>query len=149
MTKQFCIGCGLVLALAATEPLASDAIYRCIAEGRTVLTDRPRNDDCQLLTAPSSNIFKSEPAAGKAAQSSTLSQPHSQSKAGQMAKTSASHDDESAAERLKAKQRCERIEQRLNEIADKMRSGYTVRQGETLRMQRERLEASRRIERCR
>lgn len=138
MTIQLCIACGVLLALAAAEVWASEPIYRCTENGRTVLTDRPTDPSvCQPLAAPSSNTFAA-PAVSSASRTAAV-------KTERMPK----QDESIAAGQLKAKQRCERIEQRLDQIASKMRSGYTAKQGEKLREQREQLEASRRIERCR
>jgi len=142
MVKQYCIGAGLFLLLATTEPLADNAFYRCTVDGRIILTDRPGSGDCQPFAASTSNTFKSEPA-------KTVTRSEHMAKAERRPKAAESSGDSTATERQKAKQRCEQIDQRLNEIAEKMRRGYTVRQGEALRVQRERLEASRRIAHCR
>jgi hypothetical protein len=138
MTTQLCIACGMLLALAAAEVWATESIYRCAEGGRTVLTDRPTDPAaCQPLNAPASNTYIAP----------TVT--HSPRTAAVKVIRTSKQDESIAAEQLKTKQRCERIEQRLDQIASKMRSGYTVRQGEKLREQREQLEATRRIERCR
>jgi hypothetical protein len=137
MTTQLCVACGLLLIIAAVDAFASDSIFRCTADGRTVLTDRPTDTmNCQPLNAPTSNTFTSEPVSRSVGKVEPAPRPRTVER------------DSIAAEELKAKQRCERLDQRLDQVADKMRSGYTVRQGEKLRVQKEQLEASRRIERC-
>jgi hypothetical protein len=141
MNTQSCMACGVLLVLIAADAFASETIYRCTTNGRTVLTDRPQHaDECQSLDAPSSNTFAAEPVQQTKAKAATSSK---------LAKSSRSNTESIAAEQLKAKQRCQRIAQRLDQIADKMRSGYTLQQGEKLREQRRQLEESRRIERCR
>jgi hypothetical protein len=142
MNTQLCMACCALLVLIVADVFASETIYRCTANGRTVLTDRPRHaDECQSLDAPSSNTFVPEPVQQTKAKAAPTSS--------KLAKSSHSNSESIAAEQLKAKQRCQRIEQRLDQIADKMRSGYTLQQGEKLREQRRQLEDSRRIERCR
>jgi hypothetical protein len=136
MTTQLCVACGLLVIFAAFDAFAGESIFRCTTDGRTVLTDRPADAmNCQPLNAPPSNTFTSEPVSRS-------------SKVDPAPKPRDAERDSIAAEQLKAKQRCERLDQRLDQVADKMRSGYTVRQGEKLRAQKEQLEASRRIERC-
>ena len=136
MTTQLCVACGLLLVFTA-DAFASESIYRCAIDGRTVLTDRPNDTlNCQPLNAPTSNTFTAEPVSRSVSKPDAAPRPR------------AVESNSIAAEQLKAKQRCERLDQRLDQVADKMRSGYTVRQGEKLRAQKEQLEASRRIERC-
>jgi hypothetical protein len=134
---QWSVACGLLLMFTAMEAFGSDSIFRCTIDGRTVLTDRPSDAmNCQPLNAPTSNTFTPAPV------SRTVSKPDA------APRPRAVEHDSIAADQLKAKQRCERLEQRLDQVADKMRSGYTVKQGEKLRAQKEQLEVSRRIERC-
>lgn len=143
MNTQLCMACGVLLVLIVADVFASETIYyRCTANGRTVLTDRPHHaDECQSLDTPSSNTFVPEPV--------QQTKPKAVPTSSKLAKSSRSSTESIAAEQLKAKQRCQRIEQRLDQIATKMRSGYTLQQGEKLREQRRQLEESRRIERCR
>jgi hypothetical protein len=116
------------------DAYANDALFRCQQQGVVVITDRPIDQtNCQPLSVSMTSRADAVP---------TVS---SSSKTHQPAK---SQHDSIASEQVKAKQRCDRIRLRLDEIANKQRSGYTLQQGERLKERQRTLEAESRIEQC-
>ena len=139
MTTVQWIATVLLVLLCAFEAFASDGLYRCEKDGKIVLTDRPGTDaDCRPLKVSSSNTFQAPPTAAK--------KPAASKKQVAVERRSA---ESIADEQMKAKQRCERLQLRLDEIATKMRNGYTLQQGERLNERKRSLEAQQKIERCR
>ncbi len=132
------LGGSLLLLLATTAVQAAAELFRCEANGRTILTDKPAlGAECRPLDAPRVNIFESAPVRASAASTSRSKAPARQ------------ESDSIANEQIKAKQRCQRLQQRLDAIVDKMRRGYTLKQEERFRDQQRDLEGQQQIEKCR
>jgi len=112
-------------------------IYRCKADGVTTLSDRPCVPGAEVYLPDDSRISSYEPseAAGHP------KPPAQQAKKKDRQKPAAAQASKRATE-------CERVNGSLRDIGRKMRSGYSVREGERLREQKARLEKKRRAGHC-
>ena len=114
-------------------------IYRCTVGGVTTFSDRP----CAAESAPyepdASRVSTYDPP--PVSQTAASAPPPRASPA---RKRGAGRDD-----RVRHAAVCGRLHNALREIAARMRSGYTAKQGEQLRERKAKLEQQRRGEKCR
>lgn len=113
-------------------------VYRCTAGGVTTYSDRPCSPDAVAYQPDTSRVSTYDPP------------PVSQAATPAPARTSpprkhgSGHDDQ-----VRHAAACERLQNSLHEVAARMRSGYTAKQGEQLRVRKAKLEQQRRAEKCR
>ena len=130
----------LAVALASSMHLTFAAenattIFKCEIAGVTTFSDRPCGQDAQsqALDPAAINTYAPPPIA-------KIDSPPVAKKVGK-----ASGEDRSEAKRKEA---CARYASGLKEIRSKMRSGYTAKEGERLRIRAEKLRDSQRLARC-
>jgi len=119
-------------------------IYRCEVGGQIVFSDRPCPESVvstQVVIAPSSTYSGVKATPPKTARSVRERTSN--------ANTTPKAQDSIAAEQLRAKQRCQRMVDRLQVIESKLRAGYKAAQGEKLRDRQRQLQQQHHAERCR
>ena len=116
-------------------------IFRCESQGRVTYSDTAcaTAPDKTAVAAEQLNTYAAIDPPQKVGNAANVKRPA----------TRPARDDSIATEQLRAKQRCQRLADRLATIEVKMRTGYTAPQGERLREQRRQLEQQRRTEKCR
>lgn len=112
-------------------------IYRCKADGVTTLSDRPCAPGAEAFLPDDSRVSGYEPDEAAA--------PPKTPATGAKKKARRKPDAAGSSKRLAE---CERVNSSLRDIARKMRSGYTVREGERLLEQKAKLEKKRRANHC-
>jgi hypothetical protein len=111
------ISCGGVPAAWAQSP-----IYRCKVDGVTVFADQPCASDAQSVTLDSKWVSSYEPVpVAKVASPKRARTAKRRAANSAPAKNSAPANDKQA--------RCTRLRTSLRDIEDKLRSGYTAKQG--------------------
>ena len=121
--------CALLLAL----------VYRCTVGGVTTYSDRPCSPEAAPYQPDTSRVSTYDPP--PVSQSTTPAPPARTSSARQRG---SGRDDQ-----VRHAAACERLHNGLREVAVRMRSGYTAKQGERLRERKAKLEQQRRAEKCR
>lgn len=117
-------------------------IYRCTVDGKVVLTDHATGHCEPLVMQPANLAQASKP------KIPSETATHSKDKVVPLSRKQ--HESESiAARQIAARQRCLRIDDQLKDIQVKMRSGYSLQQGEKLRERERSLRRKWRTEGCR
>ena len=126
------------LALCATAPAvqAAGSIYKCEVGGVTTYADRPCSSQAEVheVDIAAMNTYQT------AAAGPTRATPA-------RAKRAARQPTDPSL--LKRQEMCARAARSLKEIANKMRSGYSAKEGERLRERQVKLRDQRRDSRCR
>ncbi len=122
-------------------------LYRCEVRGKATYSDKPCPDSAVQSEVAVDGLNTYEAA-------STPSKVPDPSARGFKSKTSRSRTDELisgsiAADLQQAKQRCQRIADRLETVRVKLGQGHTAEQATRLHEQRRQLEAQKRSEKCR
>lgn len=121
--------CALLLAL----------VYRCTVGGVTTYSDRPCSPDAAPYQPDTSRVSTYDP---PPASRTVAPAPPARTSAAR--KRNAGRDDQ-----VRHAAACERLHNALRDVAARMRSGYTAKQGEQLRQRKAKLEQQRRGEKCR
>lgn len=134
-----------VLANYAQVSLAAEhvgrTIFKCKVDGVTTFSDLPCGQDAQSQSLDPAAINTYAPPARLAGAGAQERPPPSTSNK----PPKPPREDRSEAKR---KESCARYARSLKEIRSKLRSGYTVQEGERLRVRAEKLRSSQRQERC-
>ena len=119
----------------------SPTIYRCAVNGAVVFADHPCDRAPSKVVELSPVNSYHAPAVAKSTHKTEARHPKGRAR---LRRT----DDSIALEQLRAERQCRRWAEQLADIAEKMRTGYTIPEGERLKARQRRLEARRREERC-
>jgi len=119
--------------------LALLLVYRCTVGGVTTYSDRPCGPESAPYQADTSRVSTYEPP--PASPAVTAAPPTRTSPARRPA---SGRDDQ-----VRHAAACERLHKALKDIAARMRSGYSAKQGEQLRERKAKLEQQRRAGKCR
>jgi Domain of unknown function (DUF4124) len=119
---------------------AASTIYRCEMNGVKTFSDRPCAADSPEYVPDDQRVSTVKV---EGVPSLTQTRPAARSKASAPGKGSI------AADQLKHKEGCARIDRSLSEIRSKMRAGYDAKQGERLRERQRKLTLDRREKKCR
>jgi hypothetical protein len=114
-------------------------VYRCTVGGVTTYSDLPCSSEAVPYQPDTSRVSTYDPP--PVSQTAASAPPPRASPA---RKRGAGRDD-----RVRHAAVCGRLHNALREIAARMRSGYTAKQGEQLRERKAKLEQQRRGEKCR
>ena len=117
----------------------AETIYRCERDGVTTFSDRPCGADARTYEPDLSRVseYKAAPAIFTA---------HAQSKP--IREKRLTSEPSIAEAQAKHAAACRRIQESLGVVRDKMRAGYTAKQGERLKERERKLNESRREKRC-
>jgi hypothetical protein len=119
--------------------LALLLVYRCTVGGVTTYSDRPCGAEAAPYQPDTSRVSTYDPPPA----SRTAAPP-------QPTRTSpARRRESSSADPVRHQAACERLHNALKEVAARMRSGYSAKQGEQLRERKAKLEQQRRAQKCR
>lgn len=119
--------------------LALALIYRCTVGGVTTFSDRPCAPEAAPYQPDTSRVSTYDPpAAGPAT---------AQAKPPRNAPARRRRSD--GADQVRHAAECERLRNALRDVAERMRAGYNVKQGERLRERKSKLEQQRRAQKCR
>ena len=125
--------------LAASLPVnATPAIYRCEIAGVATYEDRPCGAEPARYEPDETRISTYAPPPSSPTRAPTVHKARPR----RTARASL------AAEQRKHAEECRRIESALRHIQSKMRSGYSAREGERLRVRKAQLDARRRAHKC-
>ncbi len=127
----------LIVSLHAASASAASPIYRCEVDGVTTFSDRPCAADSSEYVPDDQRV-----STVKVEQGPTQTRPATHRKSNAAAKGSI------AADQLKQKEECARIERSLGDIRSKMRAGYDGKEGERLRERQRKLTLDRREKKC-
>lgn len=129
-----------ICACAAVPSMAASTIYRCESSGVITFSDRPCSTAAVKYVPDEQRVstVKVEPASGPSPVRSVT-----------RSKARAPDGNSIAAEQLKLKGECARVDRSLREIRSKMRAGYDAREGERLRSRQSKLMRDRREKKCR
>ena len=119
--------------------LALLLVYRCTVGGVTTYSDRPCGPEAVEYQPDTSRVSTYQPPPTHPAATAA---PRAQASP---ARRRASGRDDQARHAAT----CERLHKGLKDIAARMRSGYSAKQGEQLRERKAKLEQQRRAEKCR
>jgi hypothetical protein len=140
---RYLVPAALVIVLAAhvsTAARAATSIYKCELAGVLTFSDRPCGTDAARLDQAAMNTYEAPQLASVPKQS--IKAP---------AKKPVSVRDEpdkiQRAE-IKRAESCARFARNLKEIRAKMRSGYSAKEGERLRLRQDKVRDSQRAARC-
>ena len=130
----------LIASLHVATAIAASPIYRCEVSGITTFSDRPCAADSSEYVPDDQRV-------------STVKVEHvpaaTQTRPATRAKRSAPGKTSIAADQLKHKEECARIDRSLGEIRSKMRAGYDAKEGVRLRERQRKLTLDRREKKCR
>ena len=119
--------------------LALLLVYRCTVGGVTTYSDRPCGPEAVEYQPDTSRVSTYDPPP-----------PSPSAKAAEPARSSPARRRASGdQDQVRHAAACERIHSGLKDIAARMRSGYSARQGEQLRERKAKLEQQRRAQKCR
>ena len=133
-TPVFLFGC-FVLAHAFG---AQTTIYRCTSAAGTVYSDLPSAGHAETHEIDDSRVTVYTPEAAKARS------PATPTTANKPKRANAIRQPDPAKHRIT----CARLAQSLRDVRTKMRSGYSVKEGERLKARQRQFEQRRRLERC-
>ena len=119
--------------------LALLLVYRCTVGGVTTYSDRPCGPEAVQYQPDTSRVSTYDPP--PTSRTPAPAQPPRTSPA----RRSRSSD----ADQVRHAAACERLHRALKDVAARMRSGYSVKQGEQLRERKAKLEQQRRSQKCR
>jgi hypothetical protein len=132
-------GTALIVSLHPASASAASPIYRCEVSGVTTFSDRPCAADSSEYVPDDQRV-------------STVKVEHvaaaTQTRPATRAKGSAPAKGSIAADQLKHKEECARIDRSLGDIRSKMRAGYDGKEGERLRERQRKLTLDRREKKC-
>ena len=130
----------LIASFHVAVALAASPIYRCELSGVTTFSDRPCATDASEYVPDDQRVstVKVEGTPGPM-----------QARPATRSKGRAPGSDSIAADQLKLKEVCARIDRSLGEIRSKMRAGYEVKEGERLKQRQRKLVLDRREKKCR
>jgi hypothetical protein len=114
-------------------------VYRCTVSGVTTYSDRPCSPEAAPYEPDTSRVSTYDPPPVGPAPT-----PATPARASSARKRGSGRDDQ-----VRHAAACERLQSALREVAARMRSGYTAKQGERLRERKAKLEQQRRAEKCR
>jgi hypothetical protein len=119
--------------------LALAVIYRCTVAGVTTYSDRPCAPEAVPYQPDTSRVSTYDPPpASQATAPAELPR-----------KSRTRRRDTSGTDQARRVAACDRIRKSLRDVAQRMRAGYDVKQGERLRERKARLEQQRRAQKCR
>jgi hypothetical protein len=129
----------LVVSFHVATASAASPIYRCVVSGVTTFSDRPCAADSSEYVPDDQRVstVKVEHVA-----------PPTLARSATRAKGSAPGNASIAADQLKHKDECARIDRSLGDIRSKMRAGYDGKEGERLRERQRKLTLDRREKKC-
>src|SRR5688572_2697192 len=129
----------VIVSFHAARASAASPIYRCEMNGVKTFSDRPCAADSSEYVPDDQRV-------------STVKVEHVaapiQPRPAKRAKRSAPGKSSIAADQLKHKEDCARIDRSLGEIRSKMRAGYDAKEGERLRDRQRKLTLDRRGMKC-
>jgi hypothetical protein len=129
----------LIVSFYVATSIAASPIYRCEVSGVTTFSDRPCAADSSEYLPDDQRV-------------STVKVEHvaaaTQTRPATRAKSSAPGKASIAADQLKHKEDCARIDRSLGDIRSKMRAGYDGKEGERLRERQRKLTLERRGKKC-
>lgn len=131
---------GLIVTFHAASAPAASAIYRCELDGVITFSDRPCAADA-LEYVPDDQRVSTVKVEGIS--DSGQARPAARSKGRASSKGSI------AADQLKLKEECARIDRSLSDIRSRMRAGYDAKEGERLKQRQRKLVLDRREKKCR
>jgi hypothetical protein len=114
-------------------------VYRCTVGGVTTYSDRPCAPEAVPYQPDTSRVSTYDPP--PAAPATAPAEPPR--------KSPARRRDTSGADQVRHAAACERIRNSLRAVAERMRAGYDVKQGQRLRERKAKLEQQRRAQKCR
>ncbi|GFE89214.1 hypothetical protein GCM10011488_41680 [Steroidobacter agaridevorans] len=118
---------------------AQTPIYRCAGGAGTVYSDRPCAADADLHEIDDSRVTVYTPAPADKQLSTKAATKPMKAKSPRQARL-----PDPAEHRLT----CAKLEQSLRDVRTKMRTGYSAKQGERLKMRQRQLDQRRRLEKC-
>lgn len=129
----------LIVSLHVVSASAASPIFRCEVSGVTTFSDRPCAADSSEYVPDDQRV-------------STVKAEHvsapTQTRPVTRRKSSVPGKGSIAADQLKHKEECARIDRSLGEIRSKMRAGYDAQEGERLRERQRKLTLDRRGKKC-
>jgi hypothetical protein len=129
----------LMVSLQVAGASAASPIFRCEVSGVTTFSDRPCSAESTEYVPDDQRV-------------STVTVEHAaaptQTRPARRAERSAPSKSSIAADQLKHKEECARIDRSLGEIRSKMRAGYDGKEGERLRERQRKLTLDRRGKKC-
>jgi hypothetical protein len=153
--QDFLVQAALALVLATHVPTASWAgeratsIYKCELGGVLTFSDRPCGTDAVPLDQSAMNTYE-------APQSASLPKQGIKAPASRRVATRANPRDTRSGDsrrgdksaETKRVESCAKLARGLKEIRGKMRSGYSAKEGERLRIRQDKVRESQRLARC-
>ena len=119
--------------------LALVLVYRCTVGGVTTYSDRPCAPEAVPYRPDTSRVSTYDPP--PASRATAPAEPPRKSRTRRR--------DTSGADQVRHTAACDRIRNSLRDVAERMRAGYGVKQGERLRERKTKLEQQRRAQKCR
>ena len=119
--------------------LALVLVYRCTVGGVTTYSDRPCAPEAVPYQPDTSRVSTYDPPPA-----SRVTAPAEPPR-----KSPTRRRDTSGADQVRHAAACDRIRNSLRDVAERMRAGYDVKQGERLRERKAKLEQQRRGQKCR
>jgi hypothetical protein len=119
--------------------LALVLVYRCTVGGVTTFSDRPCAPEAVPYQPDTSRVSTYDPPPASRTPAPALPPPKSPTR----------RRDASDADQVRHAAACDRIRNSLRDVAERMRAGYDVKQGERLRERKAKLERQRRAQKCR
>jgi hypothetical protein len=118
--------------------LALALVYRCTVGGVTTYSDRPCAPQAVPYQPDTSRVSTYEPPP-----------PSRETAPAEPPRKLPTRKRAAGSDQVRRAAACDRIRTSLKEIAQRMRAGYDVRQGERLRERKAKLEQQRRAQKCR
>jgi len=118
--------------------LALVLVYRCTVGGVTTYSDRPCAPEAVPYQPDTSRVSTYDPPPVSPA--TAPAEPRRKSPARRR---------DTSADQVRHAAACDRIRNSLRDVAERMRAGYDVKQGERLRERKAKLEQQRRAQKCR
>ena len=119
--------------------LALALVYRCTVGGVTTFSDRPCTPEAVSYQPDTSRVSTYDPPPASRTPAPTQLPRKSPTR----------RRGASDADQARHAAACDRIRNSLREVAQRMRAGYDVKQGERLRERKAKLEQQRREQKCR
>ncbi len=119
--------------------LALVLVYRCTVGGVTTFSDRPCAPEAVPYRPDTSRVSTYDPPPASRTPAPTQPPPKSPTR----------RRGASDADQVQHAAACDRIRNSLRDVAERMRAGYDVKQGERLRERKAKLERQRRAQKCR